>query len=77
MWLLTACRPTSDRDREGLRIPAGGWREMTVTKTKQINRLRALLLGGDDADWELSRGPLTDARLHATCATARSPWRHG
>ena len=57
--------PRADGDREGLRILLGARREMTVTKTKQINRLRALLLGGDDFDRELSRGALTDARLQA------------
>ena len=46
---------------------------MTLTKTKQINRLRALLLGGDYADWELSRGPLTDARLHAIARRSGRP----
>lgn len=57
--------PRADGDREGLRILLGARREMTVTKTKQINRLRALLLGGDNTDRELARGALTDARLQA------------
>lgn len=57
--------PRADGDREGLRILLGARREMTVTKTKQINRLRALLLGGDDRDRDLSRGALTDGRLQA------------
>jgi hypothetical protein len=34
---------------------------MTVTKTKRISRLQALLLGGDDIDRERSRSALTDA----------------
>ena len=57
--------PRADGDREALRILLGARREMTVTKTKQINRLRALLLGGDDTDRDLSRGALTDTRLQA------------
>jgi transposase len=56
--------PRSDGDREALRILLGARREMTTTKTKQINRLRALLLTGDDDDRALSRGAMTDARLH-------------
>jgi transposase len=55
----------ADGDREALRILLGARREMTVTRTKQINRLRALLLAGDDTDRELARGTLTDVRLNA------------
>ena len=55
--------PRSDGDREALRILLGARREMTTTKTQQINRLRALLLTGDDADRQLCRGAMTDARL--------------
>ena len=55
--------PRADGDREALRILLGARREMTVTKTKQTNRLRALLLGGDDADRDLARGALTDTKL--------------
>lgn len=55
--------PRADGDREALRILLSARRELTVTKTKQINRLRALLLGGDDADRHLSRGTLTDTKL--------------
>ena len=55
--------PRSDGDREALRILLGARREMTTTKTQQINRLRALLLTGDDADRQLSRGSMTDAQL--------------
>jgi transposase len=57
--------PRADDDREALRILLGASREMTVTKTKQINRLRALLLGGDDIDRDLSRGTLTETKLQA------------
>ena len=38
-------------------------RDLTLTRTAQINRLRALLLGGDDGDRALARGSLTQARL--------------
>ena len=36
-----------------------------MARTRQVNRLRALLLGGDDTDRDLSRGTLTTARLQA------------
>ncbi|MHA6799040.1 hypothetical protein [Bounagaea algeriensis] len=37
--------------------------ELTTTRTSQINRLRALLLVGDDTDRTLSRSSLTPATL--------------
>lgn len=55
--------PRADGDREALRILLGARRELTLTKTRQTNRLRALLLGGDDSDRALARGPLSDTRL--------------
>ena len=55
--------PRSDGDREALRILLGARRDMTTQKTRQTNRLRALLLTGDDADRVLSKGALSDARL--------------
>ena len=57
--------PRADGDREALRILLGARRELTITRTRQVNRLRALLLSGDDGDRVLSRGTLTDARLQA------------
>jgi transposase len=57
--------PRADGDREALRILLGARRELTMTRTRQVNRLRALLLGGDDSDRVLSRGTLTGARLQA------------
>ena len=45
--------PRSDGGREALRILLVARREMTTATTRQINRLRALLLTGDDADREL------------------------
>ncbi len=55
--------PRADGDREALRILLGARREMTVAKTRATNRLRALLLSGDDTDRGLARGPLTPVRL--------------
>jgi transposase len=57
--------PRADGDREALRILLSARRELTVTRTGQVNRLRALLLTGDDADRSLARGRLTSERLHA------------
>ena len=42
--------PRADSDREALRIPLGARQDITVTSTAQANRLRALLLAGDDSD---------------------------
>ncbi len=55
--------PRADGDREALRILLSARREMATTRTRQVNRLRALLLTGDDKDRVLARGPLPDARL--------------
>jgi transposase len=63
--------PRADGDREALRILLGARREMTTAKTRSINRLRALLLTGSDADRALCRGALTPARL-ATIARRRA-----
>ena len=48
--------PRADGDREALRILLGARQELTTTSTAQTNRLRALLLGGDDTDRQLARG---------------------
>jgi transposase len=64
--------PRADGDREALRILLGARQELTTTSTAQTNRLRALLLGGDDTDRQLARGPLTDTRL-ASLARRRPP----
>ena len=49
--------PRVDGDREALRILLGARHDLTVASTAQTNRLRALLLGGDDdADRDLARG---------------------
>ena len=55
--------PRADGDREALRILLTARTELTTTTTAQTNRLRALLLGGDDADRQLARGTLTETIL--------------
>jgi transposase len=55
--------PRADGDREALRILLGARHDLTVTRTSTVNRLRALLLDGDDTDRDLSRGHLSDATL--------------
>jgi transposase len=66
--------PRADGDREALRILLSARREMVATRTRTVNRLRALLLTGDEADRTLSRGTLTCRRL-AVIARQRGP-RH-
>lgn len=55
--------PRADGDREALRILLGAREEMTVANTAQTNRLRALLLSGDDRDRDTARAPLTETVL--------------
>ncbi len=57
--------PRADGDREALRILLGARADLAAVATGQSNRLRALLVTGDDADRGISRGALTDARLAA------------
>ncbi len=64
--------PRLDGDREALRILLGARREMTVAKTRATNRLRALLLSGDEGDRDLARGRLTRARLTTIARRRRS-----
>ena len=64
--------PRADGDREALRILLSARQELTTASTAQTNRLRALLLGGDDTDRQLARGALTEARL-AGLARRRPP----
>jgi len=47
--------------------------ELTVVTTAQVNRLRALLLGGDDAERSLARATLTDPVLVAMARRRPSP----
>lgn len=55
--------PRADGDREALRILLGARRDLTTGKTRHINRLRALLLTGDDTERALCRGALSEQRL--------------
>ncbi|WP_211239541.1 transposase [Jiangella gansuensis] len=64
--------PRADGDREALRILLGARHDLTTTQTAQTNRLRALLLAGDDRDRAAARGSLTDTTL-TTLARRRSP----
>jgi transposase len=64
--------PRADGDREALRILLGARADLVATATAQTNRLRALLLGGNDADRQTARGVLTDARLAALARMHRS-----
>ncbi|MDF3051870.1 MAG: transposase family protein [Pseudonocardia sp.] len=71
--------PRADGDREALRILLGTRQELTTTGTAQTNRLRALLLGGDDTDrrgWPAAACPATPAasRPCAMPRSAGSPW---
>ena len=59
-------RPRGDGDREALRILLVARQEITVAATAQTNRLRALLLAGDDTDRQAARKTLT--------GTARPRW---
>jgi transposase len=45
----------ADGDREALRILLGARQEITAASTGQTNRLRALLLAGDDTDRRVAR----------------------
>jgi transposase len=62
--------PRADGLREALRILLAARQEMTTTSTGQVNRLRALLLSGDDSDRRVARAALGD-RVLATLARRR------
>jgi len=64
--------PRADGDREALRILLCAREELTTTSTGQINRLKALLRDGDDADRRAARGKLTNITL-AGLARRRLP----
>ena len=64
--------PRADGDREALRILLTARQELTTSSTAQTNRLRALLLAGDDTDRQLARGRLSEATL-AGLARRRPP----
>jgi transposase len=56
-------QPRADGDREALRILLGARHELNETRTEQINRLRQLLLSGDDHDRRVARGRLSQRVL--------------
>jgi transposase len=64
--------PRIDGDREALRILLGARHDLSTAHTAQTNRLRALLLGGDDTDRQLARGALSETVL-AALVRRRSP----
>jgi len=57
--------PRADGDREALRILLVARQEITTARTAQANRLRALLLAGDDTDRQAARKALTQTALAA------------
>jgi transposase len=57
--------PRADGDREALRILLVARQEITVARTAQASRLRALLLSGDDTDRRAARTALTQTVLAA------------
>jgi transposase len=57
--------PRADGDREALRILLVARLEITVAANAQTNRLRALLLAGDDTDRQTARAALAGATLAA------------
>ena len=65
--------PRADGDREALRILLGARQELTVVTTAQLNRLRALLLGGHDTERDLARARLTDPILIAMARRRPAP----
>jgi transposase len=64
--------PRADGDREALRILLVARQEITVARTAQIGRLRALLLAGDDTNRQAARASLTQPDL-ARLATRQVP----
>jgi transposase len=67
--------PTPRRDgaREALRILLTARRDLTSQTTAQRNRLRALLLTGDDLDRDRARGTLSRTKLTDLLTQARTP----
>jgi transposase len=64
--------PRGDGDREALRMLQIARTELTTTSTATTNRLRALLLAGDDHDRMLARGRLP-ATILTTLRRRRAP----
>jgi transposase len=57
--------PRADGDREALRILLAARTELTGTRTRQVNQLRALLLTGQETDRQTARARLSTAALTA------------
>ncbi len=55
--------PRADGDREAVQILLSARAQLTSATTAQVNRLRALLLAGQDNDPALARGPLSTKTL--------------
>jgi transposase len=55
--------PRADGDREALRVLLVGRQQMTGTRTRAVNALRALFVTGADTDRPLGVGPMTKDRL--------------
>ena len=56
-------RQQTEGDLDALRILLGARQDLTTTATRQSNRLRALLLSGNDTDRKIARAALTEATL--------------
>lgn len=65
--------PRRDGDREALRILLGARHDLTCAHTAQTNRLRALLLSGDDTDRDLARGTLPTTALNSLARRRTRP----
>jgi transposase len=65
--------PRADGDREALRIVLVARQEITVARTAQAGRLRALLLAGDDTDRRAARQALTQTALAALAGRGLRP----
>jgi transposase len=64
--------PRADGDREALRILLSARQELSLTRRRAINQLRALLVTGDDADRELNR-PKQFSGKHLDTIIQRGP----
>lgn len=67
--------PRADGDREALRILLCARQELSLTRRRAINQLRALLITGDDQDRELNR-PKQFSGKHLDVIIQRGP-AHG
>ena len=63
----------ADGDREALRILLGARQDIIAASTARTNRLRALLLTGDDRDRQAARGRLTGTALTTLARRRNTP----